>query len=165
MLPYCALEATNHKDNTLMEKYIVKLTKEERTNLLSLIKKGKASAPKLTHARILLETDEGPYAETKKTDEKIAEQLHVGVKTVKRRRKQFVEEGLEAALSRKPHLKRGRKKISGEEEAHLIALCCSVPPEGRSRWTLKLLSTRLVEMEIVDSVSPSTVGRALKKTN
>jgi len=113
----------------------------------------------------LLEADEGPYARTKKTDKEIAEQLHVGLKTVKRRRKQFVEEGLEAALSRKPHLKRGRKKISGEEEAHLIALCCSVAPEGRSRWTLKLLSNRLVEMKIIDSVSPSTVGRALKKTN
>lgn len=148
-----------------MEKYIVKLTQEERSDLLSLIKKGKASAPRLTHARILLEADEGAYANNKKTDYQIAEQLHVGLKTVKRRRKQFVEEGLEAALSRKPHLKTREKKISGEEEAHLIAICCSVPPEGRSRWTLKLLSSRMVELEIVDSISPATVGRALKKMN
>jgi len=148
-----------------MEKYIVKLTQEERLDLLSLIRKGKASAPRLTHARILLEADEGPYTKNKKTDFEIAEQLHVGLKTVKRRRKQFVEEGLEAALSRKAYLKTKENKLSGEEEAHLIAICCSSPPEGRNRWTLKLLSTRLVEMEIVDSISPATVGRALKKTN
>jgi len=146
-----------------MEKYIVKLIEEERTHLLSLIKKGKASAYKLTHARILLEADES--CGEKKTDVEIAEQLHVSMKTVKRIRKRFIEEGLEAALSRKPHVKTRRRKINGEEEAHLIALSCSSPPEGRSRWTLKLLSNHMVKMEIVDSVSPATIGRVLKKTN
>ena len=148
-----------------MEKYIVKLTIEERENLLSLLKRGKASANKLMHARVLLEVDEADSAAKKKTDEEIAKQLHVSAKTVARIRKQFVEEGLEAALSRKAYLKTKENKLSGEEEAHLIAICCSSPPEGRNRWTLKLLSTRLVEMEIVDSISPATVGRALKKTN
>lgn len=148
---------------THMEKYIVKLTQEEREYLLSLIKKGKASACKLTHARILLEVDENDGEQ--KTDVEVAEELHIGSKTVKRIRKRLVEEGLEEALSRKAHKITRSKKISGEEEAHLIALTCSQPPEGRSRWTLKLLSDRMVEMEVLESVSPSTIGRALKKTN
>lgn len=147
-----------------MEKYIVKLTQEERKNLLSLIKKGKTSAYKLTHARILLEADEGEQAENKKTDLEIAEQLHVGPKTAKRIRKRFVEEGLEAALARKAHSRTRSRKIEGEEEAHLLALSCSPPPEGSRRWTLKLLSNKMVEMEIVESVSPATIGRVLKKT-
>lgn len=146
-----------------MEKYVVRLSEEERTNLLGLIKKGKSAAYKLTHARILLEADEdnGPI----KTDKTIAEQLHVGLKTVKRVRQRFVEEGMDAALSRKPHSRTRPKVLNGEEEAHLIALACSSPPEGRARWTLKLLSDRLVEMEVVDAVSAATVGRTLKKTN
>ena len=146
-----------------MKKYIVKLNKEERQNLLSLIKKGKAAAYKLTHARILLEADEAEKTRKKKTDIEIAGLLYTSAKTVKRIRKRFVEEGMEIALSRRPYSKTRIPKINGEVEAHLIALSCSSPPEGRSRWTLKLLSDRLVEMEIVDSVSSATVGRALKK--
>jgi transposase len=145
-----------------MEKYTVSLTKEERHYLLALIKKGKTSAYKLTHARILLEADEN--GSENKTDVDIAKQLHVGAKTVKRIRKRLVEEGLEAALCRKPHAMTKSKKITGEEEAHLIALSCSTPPVGRNRWTLQLLSERMVELKIIDSVSPATVGRALKKT-
>ena len=146
-----------------MEKYIVKLNKEERQNLLSLIKKGKAAAYKLTHARILLEADEAEKTRKKKTDIEIAGLLYTSAKTVKRIRKRFVEEGMEIALSRRPHSKTRIPKINGEVEAHLIALSCSSPPEGRSRWTLKLLSDRLVEMKIVDSVSSATVRRAFKK--
>lgn len=148
-----------------MEKYIVKLTQEERENLLTLIKTGKASANKLTHARILLMADESNNNEMKKTDEEIGKQLHVSAKTVARVRKQLVEGGLESALLRKPHANPKSRKIDGEQEAHLIALCCSNPPEGRSRWTLKLLANKLVEMEIVDQISSTTVGRVLKKTN
>jgi len=147
-----------------MEKYIVKLTKEERENLLSIIRKGKVTAHKLTHARILLAADECEPTR-KKTDSEIAEQLHVGLKTIQRVRKKFVEEDLEIALERKQNKNKRLQKINGEVEAHLIATCCSSPPEGRIRWTLKLLSNRLVEMQVIDNVSPATVGRALKKTN
>ena len=146
-----------------MEKYIVKLTQEERETLLSMLKKGKASANKLMHARVLLEVDEKKT--TTKTDEKIARDLHISVKTVARIRQRFVEEGLESALLRKPHANPKSRKINGDEEAHLIAICCSTPPEGRSRWTLKLLADRLVEMEVIDSISPVTISRVLKKTN
>ncbi len=149
----------------IMEKYIVKLTKAERKDLLSLIKKGKTAAYKLTHARILLAADADRAKSRGKTDKEIAEELHVGTKTVQRIRKQLVEEGIEAAVSRKPLSRTRPRRINGKEEAHLIALCCSSPPEGRSRWTLKLLSDRMVEMDIVDSVSPATIGRALKKMN
>lgn len=148
-----------------MEKYIVKLTKEERDELLALIKTGKkVAAAKSTHARILLAADEGTDGATHKTDDQIAEELHVDPKTVKRIRKTCVMDGLENALERKAYFSEKRpKKIGGTEEAHLIAICCSNPPDGRCRWTLKLLAGRMVALEIIDSVSPSTVQRTLKK--
>ena len=148
-----------------MEKYIVKLTKEERAELLSLIKKGKAAAYKLTHARILLGVDESEHNEQPQTDLAISKILHVDIKTVKRIRKRCVEEGVDAAILRKRHRKTKPRKLDGEAEAHLVALCCSRPPEGRVRWTLKLLSERLISLEIVDSIAPSTVGKTLKKTS
>ena len=148
-----------------MEKYIVKLTQEERETLLPMLKKGKASANKLMHARVLLEVDERNNATKKKSDEVIANELRISAKTVARIRQRFVEEGLEVALLRRPHANPKYRKINGEQEAHLIALCCSKPPEGRSRWTLKLLANRLVELELIDSVSPVTISRVLKKTN
>ena len=165
MLSFCALRSSKPQGQHTMEKYIVKLTTEERENLLSLLKKGKASANKLMHARFLLEVDEADSAAKKKTDEEIAKQLHVSAKTVARIRKQFVEEGLEVALLRKPHSNPKSRKLNGDQEAHLISLCCSKPPEGRNRWTLRLLANRLVELEIVDSVSPVTISRVLKKMN
>lgn len=148
-----------------MEKYTVKLTQEERENLVSLTKTGKHAASKILHARILLASDEGDCVDLNslKTTEEVASLLDVSSKTVLRLRKRFVEEGFEAALLRKEHLRTRSKKITGDEEAHLIALCCSPPPLGRSGWTLKLLSDRLVAMEVLESVSPATVGRALKK--
>ena len=150
-----------------MEKYIVKLTLEERENLINLTRTGKRAASKILHARILLEADEGEHADSsdKKTDKMIGALLQVNESTVKRVRKRLVFEGLESALSRKTHSKTRPRIIQGDEEAHLIAICCSQPPEGRTRWTLNLLSDRLVELEIVESVSASTVGRVLKKTN
>ena len=151
------------KGATHMEKYIVRLEKDERENLLSLIKKGKSSAKKLTHARILLETDENNNDQH--SDETIAKLLHVSSKTVSRIRKAFIEHGIDGALERKIHSAKRPLKIQGKEEAHLIAICCSTPPEGRCRWTLQLLADKLVTMELVESVSPQTVGRTLKKTN
>lgn len=148
-----------------MEKHTVKLTKEERASLSSMTKTGKHAASKILHARILLAADEGDHIKPEliKTDKEVSQHLDINESTVKRVRKRLVEEGLEAALSRKEHSRTRRSKILGEEEARLIALCCSPPPEGRSKWTLKLLSDQLVRLEVVESVSPATVGRVLKK--
>ena len=146
-----------------MERYVVKLTQDERANLLLLVKTGKASAAKLTHARIILATDEN-NTDTIPYDTKVSKELHVSSRTVARTRQRFVEEGLESALSRKPHSNTRPRKMDGDQEAHLIALSCSTPPAGRSRWTLKLLANHLIELEIIDSVSSATVSRVLKKT-
>ena len=145
------------------KKYIVRLTEEDRQGLTSITRTGKHAARKIIHAKVVLAADESLGLQ--KTDKEIARELGIGTRTVERIRAQFVEEGLESALNRKPRTTKKPLKIRGEEEAHLIALCCSTPPAGQARWTLKLLSNRLVEMEIMESVSPATVGRALKKTN
>ena len=144
-----------------MEKYIAKLTNEERVNLISLVSKGKGSANKLTHARILLAID-GSNDE-QRTDLSVAESLHVSERTVRRIRIECVENGLDSALQRKPHSATRPRKIQDEEEARLIALCCSTAPEGRCRWTLELLAERLVSLDIIDTISPQTVGRVLQK--
>ena len=143
-----------------MKKYIVKLAKDERADLSKLIAQGKASARKLTHARILLKADssqDGPGW----TDEAISEALEVGTATVERVRQRLVEEGMAAALNRhRPHTPRLRK-LDGEQEAHLIALACSQPEEGQERWTLQLLADKLVHLQIVESISRETVRQVL----
>lgn len=147
-----------------MKRYVVTLTAEERCALQGLIAAGKASARKLTHARILLKADrvpEGPGW----NDEEIAEGLEVGHATVERVRQQFVEEGLEAALERRKPRRDYRRKLDGDAEAHLIALACGAAPEGRARWTLRLLGERMVALEYVDTISHETVRRTLKKTS
>lgn len=143
--------------------YIVTLTAAERSSLQSLIAKGKVAARKRLHAQILLKADASPDGDSWK-DQQIVEAFDVGRCTVERLRQRFVEQGLEAALNRKPQEHRVPRKIDGKTEAHLIATACSKPPEGRMRWTLKLLTERLIELEWVDSVSTETVRRALKKT-
>jgi transposase len=147
-----------------MKKYKVTLTAEERQQLQGLITAGKASAKKLAHARILLKADAadgGPGWD----DQRIADAVEVSTDTVARVRQRFVEQGLEAALVRKPQDRPSRQhKLDGRAEARLIALACSAPPEGRKEWTLKLLADRLVELEVVDAVSDETVRRVLKKT-
>lgn len=150
-----------------MEKYTVKLTQEEHRTLSSLLKTGKHAASKILHARILLTLDEGEFSDVRllKIDKEIAHFFDINPSTLYRLRKRFVEEGLEAALLRKKHSRTRPRKMTGKQEAHLVALCCSSPPEGRSRWTLKLLSDRLVQLEIIDSISAATVGRVLKKTS
>jgi transposase len=148
-----------------MKKYRVTLTSEERRQLHGLIATGKAAAPKLTRARILLKADaaEGGPAWP---DRRIAEAVEVGVATVERIRQRFVEQGLEAALSRKPQDRPSRQRtLDGRAEARLIALACSAPPDGRREWTMRLLADQLVELEVVDAICDETVRRALKKTN
>jgi transposase len=144
--------------------YIVTLTPEERRMLQEMLSRGKAAARKLMHARILLKADVaagGPGW----NDEAIVEALEVGRATVERVRKEFVEEGLEAALERRKPRRQYRRKLDGDGEAHLIALACQAPPEGRSRWTLRLLADRMVQLEYVDEISYQTVRRTLKKTS
>jgi transposase len=148
----------------MRERQIVRLTPDERTQLLGLLSSGQAPARKLTHARILLKADHGPDGPGC-TDEAIAEALDVGEVTVWRVRKRYVMEGLEAALNHR-HPKNHRPcRLDGDQEAHLIALACSEPPEGRKRWTLRLLASRMVELEYTEQVSYETVRVTLKKTH
>jgi transposase len=148
-----------------MKKYKVTLTTEERNSLQDLIAAGQASAQKLAHARILLKADAAPGGPAW-IDARIAEAVEVNVTTVERVRERFVEHGLEAALARKKQDRPSReRKLDGQAEARLVALACSDPPRGRARWTLRLLADKLVELEVVDTVSTETVRQVLKKTN
>ena len=148
-----------------MKKYRVTLTADERHHLTTLIAAGKAAAQKLAHARILLKADAadgGPAW----PDDRIAEALEVSRATVERVRQRFVEQGLEAALVRKKQARpRRQRALDGRAEAKLIALACSRPPDGRKAWTMRLLADKLVELEVVPSVSDETVRRSLKKAN
>jgi transposase len=145
------------------KKYKVTLTPEERQRLQQMIRAGRAPARTLTRARVLLKAD-CSQGRAGWTDEQISEALEVGRATIERIRQRFVEEGFETALySRRPG-RRYPRKLDGEAEAHLVAVACSSPPAGRSRWTIRLLAGRLVELGVVESVSRETVRRALKKT-
>ena len=147
-----------------MKKYIVRLSVEEREILTKLINSGRGPARMFTRARILLKADQsdnGPGW----SDEKISEALDVTVQTVERVRKQLVEEGFDAVLSRRKYTQKvSRKKIDGDVEAHLVALSCSEPPPGRARWTLRLLADRIVELGYVQTISHEAVRQTFKKT-
>lgn len=144
--------------------FVVRLTEEERSELDTLVRKGKASALTITRARILLKADQGENGEAW-TDAQVAEALNVAPKTVFNVRQRWVEEGLEASLRRKKQDCPSRsRKLDGEAEAKLVATCCGPAPKGRARWTLRLLADKLVELEVVDSISPETVRSTLKKT-
>ena len=143
-----------------MEKrYVVNLTAEERDALTQLVKRERVSGLKRQRASVILKADDGL------TDEEIADELEVSLSTVERVRKRCCERGLEASLERKPqdHPSRPRK-LDGASEARLVQIACTEPPAGRARWTISLLADRLVELNVFDSVSPSTVQRGLKKT-
>jgi transposase len=148
-----------------MKKYKITLTAEERNSLQEMIAAGKGAAKKLLHARILLKTDASPGGPDW-TDARIAEALEVHPSMVERLRQRFVEQGLDAALDRKKQDRPSRQRtLDGKAEARLIALACSDPPQGRVRWTLRLLADKLIELEIVETVSTETIRRTLKKTN
>jgi transposase len=146
-----------------MKVYRVKLLPEERKQLQELLSKGKASARTLTHARILLKTDEGVDG-PRLTDDVIADALDVNRSTVERVRIRCVEAGVEAALHPRPSRQVHPRKLDGVQEAHLVALACSPAPKGRNRWSLRLLADKLVELEIVDDISYEAVRQTLKKT-
>ena len=145
------------------KKYRVNLTEDERDFLKQLISKGKAAARKITHAQVLIHADESGSTSPLK-DADIAKAVHISRLTIERIRKRFVEEGIESALNPKVQARRRAKKLDGEAEAFLVATACSKAPEGYKGWTLKLLADRLVECEIVDSISGETIRQTLKKT-
>jgi hypothetical protein len=148
----------------MMKKYIVSLSRDERKTLTKLITSGRGPARVFTRAHILLKSDQGANGPGW-PDDRISEALEVTVQTVERIRKQFVEEGFDAVLDRRPYTQKvSRKKIDGMVEAHLIALACSEPPTGRARWSLRLLADKVVKLGYVDSLSHEAVRQALKKT-
>jgi len=148
----------------MKKKYPVILTQTEREQLKDLIAAGTAPARKLTHARILLKADQSPEGPAW-VDEEVADAVEVSQPTVSRVRKQYFEEGMEAALNRRPPNREYHRKLDGEQEARLVALACSEPQEGQARWSLRLLADRMVELEVVEEISYQTVRRTLKKTN
>ena len=147
----------------MSQKYIVRLTNAERTELTDLVRKGKAAAYKRQHAQILLKADISKFGPGW-NDEKISKAFDVSTRTVERVRKKLVEKGLEVALNRAKQKRVRNCRLDADQEAHLVALSCSEPPEGRTRWTMRLLADRMVELEYTESVSHETVRQVLKKT-
>jgi transposase len=151
------------KDLSMFKKYVVRLTDQERSQLETLVRRGSAHARKLLYARILLKADaDGP---DRWTDKQIAEAFEVSTATVARERRRFCEDGLEVALMPKKPGRPRRRVLDGRAEAHLIALSCSDPPEGRERWSMRLLADRMVELGHAEALSHETVRRTLKKTS
>jgi hypothetical protein len=144
-------------------KYVVRLKPEEREQLQSWVDEGRGAKSVRQRARVLLKADQAEGAPAW-SDERVAEFAEVSLSTVHRTRQSFVEEGFDAALQRSPSPDRQYRKLDGAAEATLIATACSRPPEGRSRWTLHLLADKLVELQVVDSVSHECVRTTLKKT-
>jgi transposase len=157
------LSLRQYRDVAMKKVFLVRLTETERSELEALVRKGKASALSIARARILLKADQGKDGEAA-TDAEIAEALSVAAKTVFNVRRRWVEQGLEAALRRKKQDCPSRsRKLDGRAEAKLVAACCGPAPQGRARWTLRMLASKLVELEVVNSISPETVRGTLKK--
>ena len=144
------------------KRYVVKLDADERHALEAVLAKGRVAAQKRRHAAILLAVDEAEHGPAM-SDAEAAEHLGLTTRTIERTRMRCVNEGLELALQRKPRSRERTARLDGEAEARLVQLACSEAPEGRARWTLRLLSEKLVELEIVDTVAHETVRRVLKK--
>jgi transposase len=148
-----------------MDTYKVILTKDERDQLTDLTRTGTHTAKKIIHALILLNVDRGAYNTEKQTNEEICKVLKIGMRTIDRVKKRFVEEGFDAALKMAPTTRVYDKMVDGDMEAHLIALACGDPPKGHARWSLRLLADKLIELRFTESISYETVRRTLKKTN
>jgi transposase len=147
-----------------MIRYTVKLTKAEVEELQSIINKGSHTSQTFRTAYILLNCDEGKYSD-KVTNEQISKVLKVGMRTIDRVKKKFIEEGFEAVLERRPTTRIYEKKTDGDVEAKLVTLCCSEPPKGYAKWSLRLLADKMVELKYVESISHVAVRSILKKTN
>lgn len=152
------------KTHLQMIRYTIKLTKTEVEELHSIINKGSHTSQTFRVAYILLNCDEGKYSD-KVTNEQISKVLKVGMRTIDRVKKRFVEEGLEVVLERRPTSRVYEKKSDGDVEAKLVTLCCSEPPKGYAKWSLRLLADRMVELKYVENISHVTVRSILKKTN
>jgi transposase len=146
------------------KKYIVDLSEEERQSLLKLTTTGKHAAYKINHARILLFADIN-QSEVSWSDKAIASALDISTSTIVRVRQRFVESGIDAALSYRQGRGRKLRRLDGKQEAHLLAIACSEAPQGRERWTLRMLADKMVEFNYVESLSHETVRQTLKKTN
>ena len=147
-----------------MVRYRIKLNKEEVDELEAITNRGKHTSHTFRTAYILLNCDEGEYSD-KSTNEQISKVMRVGMRTIDRVKKRFCEEGLEAVLERRPSERVYERKVDGDVEAKLIALCCSDPPEGYAKWSLRLLADKMVELKYVEDISHVTVRTVLKKTN
>ena len=147
-----------------MKKYIVTLTKDERRELIELTSKGKHRSQKILNALILLACDEGEFQKKRSTNKQIAKVLNISMKKIDRIKKRFVEDGVDIALNGRKGSRIYKKKADGDFEAHLVALSCSDPPEGFSRWSLRLLADKVVELDYIDNISHETIRRVLKKT-
>jgi transposase len=145
------------------KKYIVTLDEAEREQLHQMTSRGRTSARKLKRAHILLQADQSPDGGPAWSDERISQTFHVDVSTVEKVRKAFVEHGCEAALERKKPSGTKPRKFDGDKEAHLVTLVCSQAPEGRNRWSLRLLADKLVELQHFENISYETVRSTLKK--
>ncbi len=147
-----------------MVRYTIKLTKDEVAELNEIISKGSHTSQTFRTAYILLNCDEGPYSD-KVTNEQISRVLKVGMRTIDRIKKKFIEDGLDVCLERRPTQRVYERIVDGDAEAKLVALCCSEPPPGFSKWSLRMLADKMVELKYVDSISHVTVRTVLKKTN
>lgn len=147
-----------------MNRYIVALTKEEREFLSDLASKGEHKSQKILNALILLGCDSGDFQNNRSTNEEIAKVLNISMKKIDRVKKRFVEEGIDIALDKRKADRIYKRKADGDFEAHIIALSCGDPPEGFSRWSLRLLADKAVELEYIDSISHEAIRRILKKT-
>jgi transposase len=145
-----------------MAKYIIHLTKGERESLMEIINKGSHTSQTFRNAYILLNCDEGKYSE-KITNEQISTVLKVGMRTIDRVKKRFIEDGMEGCLERKPSSRVYERVVDGDLEAKLVALCCSKPPKGFAKWSLRLLADKVVELRYADHISYETVRTVLKK--
>jgi len=145
------------------KRYVVELSLEARAQLEQLVRQGRALARKIQHAQILLKADSGEHGPGW-VDARIASAFGVGLRTVERIRQRLVEHGLEDALVRRERTRAPRRKFDGAAEARLVKLACSKPPQGRARWTIRLLADTLVELRVIESIGRETVRKALKKT-
>jgi hypothetical protein len=147
-----------------MRKYTVTLTQEERNYLKEIKSKGKHKSQKVINALILLGCDTGEFQDKRSTNEEISRVLKIGMRKIDRVKKRFIEEGMDITLNGKKGSRIYAKKADGDFEAHLVALSCSEPPEGFSRWSLRLLADKVVELEYIDQISHETIRQVLKKT-
>lgn len=148
-----------------MRRYKVTLQEEERNILEAVAQKGSHKSQKVLNALVLLNCDQGPFQDNPVKNEEVASVLRISMRKIDRIKKRFVEEGFEAALVSRRQERAYEKKADGEFEAHLVALSCTVPPEGFARWSLRLLADRAVELRYIDSISHETVRQLLKKRN